>query len=116
MELVLGFVGAFLVCGVLSALFQLFMILTRLKPPVVLIIGFAIGAILVPFGVMASLEAFGQAGMSITVMGAGGAMCGALLELFGGSALPLITVTAIFLSLMLIGLIAGILRNIRQSE
>lgn len=110
--MVLGFVFAFLVCGVLSALFQAFMMLTKLKPPRVLVIGFVLGALFVPLGLMSQLEALGGAGMSITVMGAGGATCATMLDLLAGNATPFVTVMLVFVSLAVIGIIAGIIRSI----
>lgn len=111
MDIFLSFVLAFLVCGLLSALFQAFMMLTKLKPPRVLVIGFALGALFVPLGLMGQLEVLGEAGMSITVMGAGGAACGTLLEMLAGNATPFITVMLVFVSLAVIGIIAGIIRS-----
>lgn len=113
MDIFLSFVLAFVVCGVLSALFQAFMMLTKLKPPTVLVIGFALGALFVPLGLMGQLEALGEAGMSITVMGAGGAACGTLLDLLAsGNATPFVTVMFVFISLSVIGICAGIIRSV----
>lgn len=111
MDVLLSFVFAFIVCGLLSAVFQAIMMLFKLKPPTVLVIGFSLGSILVPFDMMAPLEAAGGAGMSITVMGAGRATVSGWFTLFAGNAVPLITVICVFLSLAVIGLIAGAIRN-----
>lgn len=111
MDIVLSLVFAFLVCGGLSALFQVFMMLTKLQPPVILIIGFTVGALCVPLGALAVLEGIGGAGMSITVMAAGGAACGTIIELLSGNFVPFATVMSVFASLAVIGIIAGVIRN-----
>lgn len=85
--------------------------ITKLKPPTVLVIGFALGALLVPLGAMGYLESVGGAGMFITVMGAGGAACSGLLELFSGNAVPFATTLFVFISLLVLGIIAGMIRN-----
>lgn len=112
----LSFVFAFLVCGILSAIFHAIMMIFKLKPPVVLIIGFSIGALLVPFGLLDPLVGLGGAGMSITVMAAGGASCGGLIGLLAGDAVPLVTVLSVFIGLAVIGLIAGAITNSRRPK
>lgn len=122
MDILLSLVFAFLVCGVLSAIFHAIMMIFKLKPPVVLIIGFSLGALLValapvlPFDIFAWLESVGGAGMSITVMAAGGASCGNLMLFFAGNAIPLITVLCVFVSLAILGLIAGAIGNRRRDK
>lgn len=106
----MSFVFAFLIGGALCACFQLFMMLTKMKPPEILIIGFSLGAILVPFGAIAVLEQYGAAGMAIMVMDAGAGTSNALAAFMQGNWVPIVTVLSIFISLTIIGLIAGAIK------
>lgn len=111
MDILIGFLLAFLIGGALCALFQLFMMLTKLKPPQVLIIGFSLGAILVPFGATGFLQLHGGAGMDIMVMNGGGMTASTLAALFQGTWLPFVSVFGIFVSLAIIGLVTGVIRS-----
>jgi MFS family permease len=114
MDVLLSFLLAFLVGGALCALFQLFMMLTKLKPPVILIIGFSLGAILLPFGAIAVMEQYGGAGMAVMVMDAGAGMYSALAALLQGTWVPFATVVSIFLVLTLIGIAAGAISSSKE--
>ncbi len=116
MDIAVGFLLAFLIGGGLCAVFQLFMMLTKLKPPEILIIGFSIGAVLLPLGAIAVLEMYGGAGMAIMVMDAGAGVTGALVALFQGNWIPIVTVLGVFLSLMIIGIVAGMIRSAIASD
>jgi hypothetical protein len=106
------YISAFLLGGILCALFQVFMMFTKLDVPRVLILGFALGALLTPYGMMDGLGQWGGAGLVIMVMSAGNAVAGATMALLGGNPVPIILVLGIFVSLTLIGLAAGFLRSI----
>lgn len=53
------FINAFILGGILCALFQVFMIFTKLDPPRILILGFTLGALLSPYGMMDALSQWG---------------------------------------------------------
>ena len=80
--IVLQLLQAFLVGGCLCAFFQFIVSATHWNPQYVLIGSIALGAILMPFGVMAALEAFGGAGAIATFMDAGAAFAGTLVAGF----------------------------------
>jgi hypothetical protein len=116
MDVFLSFLFAFLVGGSLCALFQLFMMLTKLKPPEILIIGFSLGAILVPLGAIAVMEQYGGAGMAIMAMDAGAGMYGAFVALFQGTWIPFATIVSIFAILTLIGIVAGAIWSNKEDK
>jgi hypothetical protein len=105
------YISAFLLGGILCALFQVFMMFTKLDPPRILILGFTLGALLTPYGMMDALGQWGGAGLVIMVMSAGNAVAGATMALLGGNPVPMMMVLGIFVSLTLIGLAAGFLRS-----
>jgi hypothetical protein len=112
MDIFISFVLAFLIGGALCAIFQVFAMLTKLHPPQVLIIGFSLGGLLVPFGAIAFLEHFGGGGVAITVLDAGAALCGTLIGLFTqGQWLPVAIVLGIFIALTAIGVITGMIAD-----
>lgn len=116
MDMLIGFLLAFLIGGALCAAFQAFMMLTKLRPPEILIIGFSLGAVLLPLGAIAVLEAYGGAGMAIMVMDAGAGTSGALAAFFQGNQVPLVTVLGVFISLTIIGIVAGMIRSAAVSK
>lgn len=106
------FINAFILGGILCALFQVFMIFTKLDPPRILILGFTLGALLSPYGMMDALSQWGGAGLPIMVMGAGNAVFGATMALLRGNFIPIVTLLCIFIILTLIGIAAGFLRSV----
>lgn len=103
-----GFVLAFLFGGVLAAVFQLAAGLTHAKPPVLLTIGFALGGVLLPTGIIAWAEMWGGGGMAAMVLDAGAALAGNFLTLItAGVPIPLLIVLATFVLLVLIGCLTG---------
>ncbi|MFA6808446.1 MAG: SpoVA/SpoVAEb family sporulation membrane protein [Eubacteriales bacterium] len=103
------YISAFILGGIICALFQVFMMFTKLDPPRILILGFALGALLTPFGMMDALGQWGGAGLVIMVMTAGNAVAGATVALLGGNPMPIIMIFGIFVALTIIGLGAGFL-------
>lgn len=103
------FLNAFILGGLLCALFQLVMVLTKLKPPALLIAGLFIGALITPFGISQMLGSWGGAGFLIMVVGAGEAILNSFLALFAGNPTPLLIVLGIFCALIVIGIIAGMI-------
>lgn len=100
-------VQAFLVGGLLCAIFQTALMFTKIGIPKLLIIGLALGGLGSAFGLCDMLSAFGGAGFSVMVVGAAQAIFNAIMALFGGAWLPICIVSAIFAVLTVFGLIAG---------
>ena len=104
------FVNAFIVGGLLCLLFQIFHMVTKLDVPKVLIIGLFVGGVLTALGICDLLAAWGGAGFVVMVIGAAQAVYDSCLLLFAGNPVPLLTILSIFLSLVVLGLIAGVVR------
>ena len=105
------FISAFLLGGILCALFEIFAMFTKLAPPKVLILGFTLGALLTPYGMTAALAGWGGAGLAVMVMNAGNAVTGATLALLGGDPMPFIITLGIFAALTIIGVVSGYIRT-----
>lgn len=103
------FVGAFLVCGCICLCTQLVSeLLPKVPGPTLFLLVQTVAALLVPTGVVAALTNLGQAGIVITVFAAGSTICQDVgIIMGGGSAVPLITIVAIFCAVAAIGLAAG---------
>ncbi len=116
-SLPMAFAMAFVVGGILAAIFQIAAIATKAKPPTLLKIGFAIGGCSVPFGAMSWLEAVGGGGAMAMVVDAGGALSGTLLALLAtGAIMPIAMVVGVFVSLVLIGCLIGAISKPQQSK
>lgn len=99
---------AFVVGGILAAIFQFVAMTTKATPPTLLKIGFAIGGCVAPFGILAWLEAIGGGGAMAMVVDAGGALSGTFMALLGtGDPMPILMVIGIFVALVLIGCLTG---------
>jgi hypothetical protein len=105
------YVTAFLAGGILCALFQVFAMFTKLDPPRVLVLGFAIGALLTPYGMMSALGHWGGPGLYIMVIGAGNALAATTAPLLGGIPVPFLTILGLFASLALMSIVAGYIRS-----
>ena len=103
----MAFLMAFLVGGILCALFQVALMVTKLDVPKLLIIGLALGGIGTAVGFCDWLAGVGGAGFSVMVVGAAQAIFNALMALFGGVWLPICVVIAICAALTVFGLAAG---------
>lgn len=103
------FLGAFLVCGLICTLAQLLVeILPDTYGPTLFILIQALGAILVPTGVVAALTALGGAGIVITVFNAGAGACdGVLAILRGDGPFSFLLLFGVFLVVAVVGIIAG---------
>ncbi|UWG96643.1 SpoVA/SpoVAEb family sporulation membrane protein [Dehalobacter sp. DCM] len=104
------YLTAFLLGGILCALFQIFGMFTKLDPPRVLILGVAIGGLLTPFGMLAQLGQWGGAGLTVMCMAAGSAVTGTTMALLGGNPVPILMILGLFVTLTLIGIVAGLIR------
>jgi hypothetical protein len=107
----MSFVMAFVVGGLLCLIFQAAMMITKLHPPELLIIGLFVGAVLTVFGISDLLAAWGGAGFSVMVIGASQAISAAFVALLHGEMLPALVVLSIFGALTLLGIIAGVIRT-----
>lgn len=105
------YITAFILGGIICALFEIFAKFTKLDPPHVLVLGIVLGALLTPFGMMAALGHWGGAGLSIMVIGAGNALVGTTMALLGGTPGPILIILALFVALTLIGIAAGYIRS-----
>lgn len=104
------YINAFLLGGILCALFQIFMIFTKLDPPRILVLGIALGALLTPFGMMDALGHWGGAGLLLMCIGAGNAIGGSTIAFLSGNPMPIAIILGLLVILTLIGLTAGALR------
>lgn len=108
LSLPMVFVMAFVVGGLLAAIFQIAAMATKATPPTLLKIGFAVGGCIVPFGALGWLEAVGGGGAAAMVVDAGGALSGTFIGLLTtGAVMPLVMVLCIFVLLVLIGCLTG---------
>lgn len=107
---------AFMMGGILCALFEIFARFTKLDPPHVLVLGIALGALLTPFGMMDALGQWGGAGLAIMVIGAGQALTGTTMALLGGNPAPILIILVLFVALTIIGIAAGSIRSNIEKE
>jgi hypothetical protein len=103
-------VGAVLIGGVLSTVFQAFALFTEIPVPKVLILGLFAGGLLTPVGFMGSLTSLGGAGADIMLTGFGSAVSGTTMALLAGNPLPFIIVVCVIIALTLLGSIWGVSR------
>ena len=103
------YLQAFLVGGLLCAVFQLVWMATKASPLTLLKIGFVLAAILASFGVTAKLVSFADAGFFVMVVGAGDATYSGTVALLSGNPVPLVEFFAVIVLLVLFGLIGGYL-------
>ena len=106
----MSFILAFLVGGALCFVFQVILMYSRVAVPELLVMAFAIGAVLCAVGACDALGAVGGGGFMITLIGAAQAIYNAAMALFGGDFLPICIVTSIFAALTGLGIVAGMLR------
>lgn len=101
------FVQAFLVGGVLCAVFQVVLMATEIEVPKLLVIGLALGAIGSAVGFCDWLAGVGGAGFSVMVVDAAQAIFNSLMALFGGVWLPAAVVASVLALLTVFGLAGG---------
>lgn len=106
----MSFLLAFVVGGLLAAVAQFIFMLSRIEIPKLLIIAFAIGAVLSAIGICDTLGNIGAGGFMITLIGAAKAIYESVMALFEGAWMPLCIVTTIFAALTLLGVLGGMLR------
>lgn len=116
MDMVVPFVMAFVVGGMLCAVFQIALMFTKLGVPKLLIIGLALGGVGTALGACDWLAAVGGAGFSVMVVGAAQAIFNAFTAVFGGVWLPIGIVISIFACLTVFGLVAGAVYRVLHKE
>ncbi|MDR2211408.1 MAG: SpoVA/SpoVAEb family sporulation membrane protein [Spirochaetaceae bacterium] len=104
------FLNAFLLGGTICVIFQIFLMVSKVDPPRLLIFGFFLGAILTPVGLAPALAKAGQAGIAVLVVNAGQASEGTAEALLAGAPLNFFLVLGLFVVLTLIGICAGAIR------
>ena len=82
------YLQAFIVGGILCALFQIALMATKLEVPQLLVIGLVLGGIGSAVGFCDWLASVGGAGFSVMVVGAAQAIFNAFTALFAGEWLP----------------------------
>jgi hypothetical protein len=108
------YLSAFIVGGLLCALFEVFMIFTKLEPPKILILGLALGGFLVPAGMNIVLATLGGVGGDIMVSGAGSAVTASTLALLSGNPIPFLIVVGVFVALTVLGVAFGLLSSLTK--
>lgn len=111
------FIQAFIAGGCLCAFFQIIVSVTHWNPQHVLIGSISLGAILMPFGVMSALEAFGGAGVIATFMDAGAAFAGTLVAgITAGNWMSFAIIVCVVVLQIPLGIFAGSLYAKRHPE
>ena len=115
--IVMQVLQAFIVGGCLCAFFQFIVSATHWNPQYVLIGSISLGAILMPFGIMGMLEAFGGAGAIATFMDAGAAFAGTLVAGFtAGHWMAFAMIICVVVLQIPLGIFAGTLYANRHPE
>ncbi|MDR2313646.1 MAG: SpoVA/SpoVAEb family sporulation membrane protein [Spirochaetaceae bacterium] len=104
------FLNAFLLGGTICVIFQIFLIISKIDPPRIILFGFFLGAVLTPPGIIPALVKAGHAGIAVMVVNAGHASEETSEALLAGNPLPLLLVIGLFAVLTLIGICAGAIR------
>ena len=104
----MGFILAFIVSGLLCAVFQLIVSVTHWNVQHVLIGSIVSGAVLMPFGVTTVLENIGGAGAIATFFDAGAAFAGTLVAGWtSGSWMSFAIIFCVVVAQIPLGIIAG---------
>lgn len=113
----LVFLWAFLICGVISALSQLIVMLTSMGMPTFFLISIITGAILTPFGVMRAIVTVAGGGFQVMVFDAGEAMMSTFYQLLhAGDPLPFVSVLVMLILLALFGMAGGWIKLAREKK
>lgn len=102
---------AFLVGGLICAVFEVIGELTGIKVPHFLLIGVLLGGIFGACGIAQALMNCGGAGFGVMVIGFGNGVFQAFIEAFSGNGLPLLLVLVEVVALTAIGIIAAIIHG-----
>lgn len=110
------FLMAFIVGGLLCALFEIVSQATKVAPPVLLTIGVALGALLGALGVADALTGIAGAGYGVMVIGFGTAVFGAASQAIAGQWLGVGVLAVVVAVLTVIGLVCGAGHRARAGE
>ena len=114
------FIASFVVCGILCALCQLAKEVFKIEDGPVAIGIMALGALLVPTGIIAFLEGTSQMGIMVTCMDAAASICSGAMAIVNGDVAggigTIVFVLAIFVGVTVIGYIAGALYDVLHRE
>ncbi|MFA6807928.1 MAG: SpoVA/SpoVAEb family sporulation membrane protein [Eubacteriales bacterium] len=102
------YIQAFILAGILCAVFQVLLAYTKLGVPKILILSFTIGAILAAVGILPILEKLGGGGLSVLILDAGGAIFNATLASTSGNFAIFIAFLCIIFSVTVIGILTGL--------
>jgi hypothetical protein len=108
----MGFVWAFVIGGVLCALFQAVQMLTKIPPPIYLMVLLVLGALLTATGAMKFLVGLSGAGTLLLIFDAGEGTVATFSALLAGvpGPVPFISFILLFVILWVLGVIAGAIR------
>lgn len=101
------FLMAFIVGGLLCALFEAISQATKVAPPVLLTIGVALGALFGALGLADALTGVAGAGYGVMVIGFGSAVFGAASQAIAGQWLGVGILVGVVVILTVIGLVCG---------
>lgn len=114
------FIASFVVCGILCTLCQLAKEIFKIGDGPVAIGIMALGALLVPTGLIAFLEGTSQMGIMVTCMDAAASICSGASALVKGDVAGgiglIVFVLAIFIGVTVIGYIAGVLYDVLHRD
>lgn len=114
------FIASFVVCGILCTLCQLAKEIFKIGDGPVAIGIMALGALLVPTGLIAFLEGTSQMGIMVTCMDAAASICSGASALVKGDVAGgiglIVFVLAIFIGVTVIGYIAGTLYDVLHRD
>lgn len=114
------FIASFVVCGILCTLCQLAKEIFKIGDGPVAIGIMALGALLVPTGLIAFLEGTSQMGIMVTCMDAAASICSGASALVKGDVAGgiglIVFVLAIFIGVTVIGYIAGVLHDVLHRD
>lgn len=103
-------VSAFVLGGCLCALFQVIGDVTKAAPPLILLIGVAVGAFLAALGVTGALGAFSPAGIGVMVIGFGEVVFSAVQAALGGVFVPTLITLGVVVVFWILGVVSGAAR------
>lgn len=113
----LGFLWAFLCCGVIGGIGQILLDNTNMPLPAVILLEAACGVVIAVFGAFGGLEATCGAGMICTVVdGAGGLVMGGALLVAAGNPTLCVVIITVMVIVVIIGLITGAILSSRAAK
>lgn len=112
----IGFIWAFVVGGIIGAVFQAVFMLSRLSVPTFLVVAFTLGAVLVPTGCMKTLVELSGAGTIMYIFDCGEAVVSTFSALLEGNVIPFFSIVGMFVLIYLFGLGFGLIKLSRETK